>query len=63
MHAKYFMGQVVRKEMLVCDCCLGSGTFLLALHQLNQERLLGCRFVGCDIETGCIKQALERLNE
>ena len=44
--AKYFMRQVVRKEMLVCDCCLGSGTFLQGAARTEQgaiARLPLCR--------------------
>jgi hypothetical protein len=59
--AKALMRQVLRPKALVCDPCLGSGTFLLALHELNQENRLGCKFVGCDVDAGCLKTALRRL--
>ena len=59
--AKALMKQVLRPKAMVCDPCLGSGTFLLALHQLNRENRLGCKFVGCDVDAGCIRTALERL--
>ncbi len=61
--AKEIMRQVVRPKVMVCDPCLGSGTFLLALHELNEENRLGCKFVGCDVDAGCIKTALHRLTE
>jgi DNA modification methylase len=58
---KALMRQVLRPKAMVCDPCLGSGTFLLALHALNQEKRLGCKFVGCDVDADCIKMALHRI--
>lgn len=61
--AKGVMRQLLRPKTLVCDPCLGSGTFLLALHELNLENRLGCRFVGCDMDSSAVGLATARLTD